>query len=98
MSKKIEKKILPGYFRAVQNRQKTFEIRQDDADYQVGDVLVLREWNGADYTGRRCTREITYVLRNAPRFGLMDGYCILAIQPRGWNDPSQYAVLDGDSR
>ena len=87
MSKRIEKKILPGYYKAVVKRIKTFEIRKDDADYQVGDVLVLREWNGEEYTGRKCTREITYVLRNATRFGLMEGYCILSIQPIGWNDP-----------
>ena len=86
MNKRIEKKILPGYFKAVASRIKTFEIRKDDDDYQVGDLLVLREWNGADYTGRWCTREITYVLRNAKRFGLMEGYCILAIQPVGWNE------------
>ena len=60
MSKKIEKKIMPGYYKAVAKRIKTFEIRKDDADYQVGDILVLREWDGEKYTGRKCSREITF--------------------------------------
>lgn len=79
--KRIEKKILPGYFKAVAKGIKTFEIRQDEEDYQVGDILVLREWNGTNYTGRKCARKITYILRGELRFGLMPRYCILALQP-----------------
>jgi len=81
MGKRIEKKILPGYYRAVYKGQKTFELRKDDSDYQVGDILVLREWNGEKYTGHTCECEITYILRKAERFGLMDGYCIMSIRP-----------------
>ena len=46
VGKTIEKKILPEYFKAVHHRQKTFELRKDDSDYQVGDMLRLREWDG----------------------------------------------------
>lgn len=95
MSKRIEKKILPGYFKAVRRREKTFELRKDDSDYEVGDVLVLREWDGTKYTGNQLRREITYILRGAERFGLMEGYCILSIQPVGWNDMQPSVVLDG---
>lgn len=79
--KHIEKKILPGYFEAVGRRAKTFELRKDDSDYQEGDILTLREWDGENYTGRKLTREITYILRGTPEYGLMEGYCILSIQP-----------------
>ena len=102
MGKRIEKKILPEYYRHVRRREKTFELRADDTDWQVGDVLVLREWDGnkQEYTGCRVTREITYILRNCPEYGLKEGYCILAILPVGWNDPalhpSEFAVLDGE--
>lgn len=96
----IEKKILPGYYEEVRKQTKTFELRKDDADYQVGDTLVLCEWTGTAYTGRTLEREITYILRDCYEFGLAPGYCILAIQPVGWNDPtlhpSDFAVLDGD--
>ena len=100
MGKRIEKKILPEYYMSVRRREKTFELRKDDSDYQAGDILVLREWDGTQYTGKKLTREITYILRNVPGYGLQEGYCILAIQPVGWNDPelhpSEFCVLDAE--
>ena len=94
--KTIEKKILPEYFRAVKCMKKTFEIRRDDSDYQVGDMLRLREWDGEKYTGNVVIRQITYVLRDCPDYGLQPGFCILAIQPGMWeafkNQPK--VVLD----
>lgn len=96
MSMKIEKKILPEYFRYVRRREKTFELRKDDEGYQVGDILVLREWDGKEYTGCRVTREITYILRNVPDYGLKEGFCILGIQPVGWREEQIYATADGD--
>lgn len=79
--KTIGKKILPIYFEAVESRQKNFEIRKDDDDVQVGDKLVLVEWNEEQrhYTGRFATRKVKYVLRNVPEYGLNEGYCII-----GW--------------
>jgi hypothetical protein len=41
---KHDLKIWPQYFVEVAAEQKTFEIRKNDRDYQVGDVLRLREW------------------------------------------------------
>ncbi len=83
--KHIEKKILPEYFKAVRAREKTFELRRDDSDYQVGDILDLREWDGEKFTGNRVTRQITYILKDCPEYGLQPGYCILAIQSQGWD-------------
>lgn len=80
MIKKIEKKILPEYFCAVLRREKTFELRKDEDDIQVGDQLILREWDGEKYTGRAINADTMYVLRNAPRYGLMDGFCIIGIR------------------
>ena len=76
-----ELKILPQYFQAVWDGIKTFEVRKDDRDYQCGDILVLREWDGK-YTGSELDVEVTYILRNASRYGLADGYCIMSIVPR----------------
>ena len=74
----IRKKILPEYFEAVQENRKKFELRKDEDNIQVGDELILEEWNG-EYTGRYTNRKVTYVLRNVPEYGLNDGYCII-----GW--------------
>lgn len=88
--KKVKKKILPEYFEEVRKHCKTFEIRKDEDDFQVGDIIDLYEWDGEKFTGRHTKREITYILRNAPEYGLMEGYCILAIQSIGWDHPHFY--------
>lgn len=73
-----ELKILPQYFEMVANGSKRFELRKDDRDYKVGDLLVLKEYDGKDYTGRKLSAYlITYILRNCSEYGLQDGYCIL---------------------
>ena len=77
MGKTINKKILPQYFEAVKDKRKNFELRKDEDNIQVGDTLVLNEWDGA-YTGRHVTRDVKYVLRNVPEYGLKDGYCIIS--------------------
>lgn len=84
--KRVEKKLLPEYYAAVKKRVKTFELRKDEDDIQVGDLLIFREWDGEKYTGHKLTRVVTYVLRNCPEYGLMEGYCIVGMMPHGWND------------
>ncbi len=69
-------KILPKYF----VRAKSFELRKKDRDFQVGDIVVLREWDKeSGYTGRQSTHIIQYILEDAKEYGLADGYCILAL-------------------
>lgn len=77
--REVKKKILPAYFEAVVYDKKKFEIRKDEDDLQIGDVVVLEEWNGHEFTGKRVKREIKYILRNVPEYGLMPGYIIF-----GW--------------
>ena len=78
--KQIRKKILPQYFKEVQNGNKNFELRKDEDDVQVGDELILEEWEPeTGYTGATEKRFVTYVLRNVPEYGLMDGYCIIGL-------------------
>lgn len=73
-------KILPQYFQAVWSGIKTFELRKDDRDYQVGDILALREWDGEKYTGSAIRVKVTYILQNAEKYGLKDGYVIMGIR------------------
>jgi hypothetical protein len=79
MRKIIKKKILPEYFNEVIHDRKKFEIRKDKDDLQIGDVIILKEWDGEKYTGRETSRNIEYILRNVPEYGLMPGYVIF-----GW--------------
>ncbi len=67
------------YFTDVLREIKPFELRFNDRDYQVGDILRLCECIDKNPTGRNIDREVTYLLQNYP--GLQEGYCILGIKP-----------------
>lgn len=76
-----ELKILPEYFEAVRRGIKTFELRKKDRPYRIGDELWLREWEpGRGYTGRDIARDIVYILKDCPEYGLEKGYCILGLE------------------
>lgn len=64
-------------FEAALNDSKTFEIRENNRNYQVNDILVLEEWNGTSFTGRRTSKRITYILSDT-KYGMKEGYVILA--------------------
>lgn len=74
-----ELKTWTSYYAAVESGKKTFEVRLNDRDFRVGDVLRLREWSveSGDYTGRECWRTVTYVL-TASEF-CKEGFAILGI-------------------
>ena len=73
-----ELKTKPEYFEAARKQQKNFEIRRDDRDYQVGDLVKLEEFDNGKCTGRHTgLRPVLYVLRDCPEYGLAEGYCII---------------------
>ncbi|HJF32801.1 MAG TPA: DUF3850 domain-containing protein [Sporosarcina psychrophila] len=61
MSKVHQLKILPEYFNAVRLGVKTFEIRKNDRDYQVGDSLFLKEYEDGAFTGNALYARVTYI-------------------------------------
>ena len=80
--KTVTKKILPKYFDDIVRNGKRFELRKDDDNVQPGDFLILKEWDGEQYTGQRMKWCVSYVLRNVPEYGLKDGYCIIGLGTR----------------
>jgi len=73
-----ELKIAPEYFKKVLSKEKTFEFRYNDRNYQVGDILKLKEYDNGQYTGRETSVKITYILQNFK--GLKPNYAILSIK------------------
>lgn len=64
------------------NGLKPFEVRRNDRNFQVGDILRLREWRPADetYTGRVTEQKVILILDDS-RFGVKPGYVVMAIAP-----------------
>ena len=75
-----ELKIWPVYFDAVATGKKTFEIRLNDRDFQIGDLLILKEWNDLIFTGREIRKYISYILSG---HYLYEGYVCLALSDKG---------------
>ena len=76
-------KCWPEHFTLTCQLKKTAELRKNDRDYQVGDILILEEWHPGPpdtnaYTGRTTVRTITHVLEGT-RFGLYPDYCMLSL-------------------
>jgi hypothetical protein len=73
-------KIWPLFFIAVINGKKLFEIRKMDRDYQVGDEILLQEFNYHEsrLTGRECLVRISYIYKSDDY--MKDGYGVLAIR------------------
>lgn len=75
-----ELKTWPQYYVEIMSGKKTFEVRFDDRDFQVGDMVLLQEWNpeSEQYTGREAERVITYIIRDFP--GITSGWCVFSIR------------------
>ncbi len=70
-------KIHPDYFALQVAGLKRFEVRHNDRDYQIGDVLILNEFDGEKYTGRSITVEVTSMLDADDFDGIIDEFVIL---------------------
>ena len=73
-------KCWPLFFQAVWDSKKTFEIRENDRGYGIGDTLVMNEYDPdtCTYSGRQIVATVTYVLTNEPWVPL--GYIAMSIR------------------
>jgi Domain of unknown function (DUF3850) len=85
-----ELKCWPEFFEPMLLGLKTAELRYNDRDYKIGDVLLLREWEPHDetYSGRECRRLVTHVVHGvgtvgaiAPLRGLSSKFVMLSVAP-----------------
>jgi len=62
---RIEKKVWPEYFEAILSGDKKFELRLADWEYNMRDILVLKEWDPEtkNYTGRVLEKTVRYVIK-----------------------------------
>ena len=92
-------KCHPGPFDAIVSGVKTFEYRENDRDFMVGDTLELSEFDpslvkDADtygdprYTGAVEYVRVTYII-HGPRFGISVGFCVMSIEKIEQNPPNR---------
>jgi hypothetical protein len=76
-----ELKTWPGPFAGVFSGKKKHEIRKHDRVFDVGDVLVLREFDPTDdvYTGNEIQVNVTY-LTPPGQWGLPNDVCVMSIE------------------
>lgn len=66
------------YFSDVKGRIKKFEVRFNDRNFQLGDTLLLQEWNpDTGYTGEELKVKVIYILNN-PDY-CKEGFVVLGI-------------------
>lgn len=79
-------RLAATYYNDVATGKKPFELRKNDRDYKVGDILEMNEFKDGRNTGRVIRCRVSYMLEGYT--GLTDGYCILGIkvlQAQGYN-------------
>lgn len=77
------------FFQAIKSGAKVHDLRKNDRNYNIGDVMLYREYDfiGGSYTGNTLEAEITYMTdsRTPCAFSsavLPAEYCILSIRVR----------------
>jgi len=82
-----ELKIWPIYFASLAMGAKTFDVRLNDRDFQVGDVIKFREWEPVTqkYSGQLLTKQVVYIQSGGP--GIKKDTVILGIAPCFSSDP-----------
>lgn len=59
--------------------QKHLKSEKNDRGFQVGDIVILKEFDNIKYSGREIQVEITYILDDK-FYGVSEGYVIFAFR------------------
>lgn len=72
-------KILSKYYKSVISGEKTFEVRKDDRNFKVGDIVILNEIDDLNiFTGNYIGVRITYIIRDSDF--CKSGFCIFSFE------------------
>lgn len=72
-------KIKPQYFKDLVTGKKTFEVRKNDHNYKVGDIIALNEFDDkSGYTDKSALFVITYVMTDKEY--VKEGFAVLGVK------------------
>lgn len=79
-SKTHRLKTWPSPFTDTRSGVKSFEFRKNDRDFEIGDRLILEEWDPKveKFTGEVLERDVIHILYG-PDFGIPQGFCVMSI-------------------
>lgn len=80
-------KCVQPFFSQMKDGEKKFDLRKNDREFNVGDILIQEEYDPEDaldpeskdkgYTGKAFAVRVDYMLEDYP--GLDAGYCIMGV-------------------
>lgn len=80
-------KSWPQFFRPIREGNRTHELRRNDRDFAIGDLLILHEFDPATrtYTKEECELEVTSMTSFAEPCAVSDeamnpNFCILSVR------------------
>lgn len=78
-------KTVKEIFPELKSREKRFELRKDDRNFEAGDYLLLQEYDtvAKKHTGQSILVRVTLAYKQSlNKYGLRNGHCIMAIKFR----------------
>ena len=90
-----ELKLWPKPYEEVSSGRKPFELRKDDRDYKVGDILNLRHWDPETekYSGRSMSAGVTCIYRGP---FVAEGFVCMGIKVWSWLNDHNRDETRGD--
>lgn len=84
MTKTHVVKCWPQPFRSIKDGIKLMEIRRNDRDYAVGDIITLVEYYpSGKYTGEEFDVEVMHIVKDTDfPVGIKPGYCVMSVLRR----------------
>jgi len=76
-----ELKCHPPFFLDMKLYEKGFDVRYNDRNYQVGDLLIQKEYlpDLKIYTGNSLTQKVVYIVPGG-QFGIEAGYVAMSVK------------------
>ena len=75
-------KTWPNIFEEMYKGNKSFDIRENDRNFQIGDQIILDEYDNINntYTGRHLHAKITYIMKSPNPFVELKNKVILSLK------------------
>jgi len=78
-------KIWPVWFAAISSGKLTHNVRKNDRDFRIGDLIMLEEFRPGtgEYTGNTIKKRISHIAYGGALDpmgdGIQEGYCVLSL-------------------